>query len=331
MKEFPIKRYLKDFSLLLVYYPYRWLIQVLPFRIGYQIATLLGSIHYLFVPSKQKRKIIHNLDMVLGDKLNFQEKKAVVRGIYIHKQKAYTDLFIMAREDYKKYFDACSNEGISYLDQALAEGKGVVGVNFHFSSANLIATYLTYKGYKMSPILVLTGTKGASPWISQKILDLRSSIWKERGNFQIITSSKSLVSAVINQYRSLAENRVISAAGDGPLGKKFTLVNFFNVKLKAPLGPVLMAAKSGAPIVLSFVIRREDGTHHFVFKEPIKVQQEDEEVFKGIVQNYFTQLEYYVARYPDSWLYWTRMEKERVENGVPVIQLLLATGLTHIE
>lgn len=330
MKELILKRYVKDFSLLLIYYPYRWLIQTLPFQIGYQIATLLGSIHYLFVPSKQKHKIINNLNLVFGDKFTPREKKAIVRGIYIHKQKAYTDLFVMGRKDYKKYFDACSQEGISYLDQALSEGKGIVGVNFHFSSANLIATYLTYKGYPMSPILVLTGTKGASPWISQKILDMRSSIWKERGNFQIITSSKSLVPAIINQYRSLAENRVISAAGDGPLGKKFTLINFFNVKLKAPLGPVLMAAKSGAAIIPSFVIRREDGTHHFVFKEPIKVKQE-EEVLKGIVQNYFTQLEYYIAQYPDSWLYWTRMKQEGFENGIPVIQLLLATGLTHIE
>jgi lauroyl/myristoyl acyltransferase len=245
-----------------------------------------------------------------------------MRRFYANKQKEYVDLFILGRKDYGKYLQGCSEEGIRHIDQVLSKGKGMIGLNFHFSSINLISAYVICKGYKATPILALPAyINGTSRPVSQLVLNVRDSIWRERGNFQIINSSRSLVSLVRTQYRCLSKNQLISAAGDGPLGKKFTLVDFFNVKLKVPLGPALMSAKSAADMVPNFAIRRRDNFQHFIFKEPIKVEGEDEETLKKVAQSYFKYLEYYVSQYPDQWIYWPRMEVEGVENGVPVVWL----------
>jgi len=318
-----MNRYFKDIFLLLVYFPYRWLVQLLPFQISYQIATLLGNIHYCFLLPRQKRQFVTNIELVFGNKLNPREKKVILRRFYINQQKRLVDLFILGRKDYTKYLQACSSEGLNYIDQVIYKGKGLVGVNFHFGSVNLIAPYVIYKGYKITPLLVLTSyIKEASPWVSEQVMNIKSSIWKERGNFQIITSSNSLVSVVRNQYRCLSRNQIISAAGDGALGGKFTVVDFFNIKLKAPIGPAHISAKSGAAIVPCFAIRRKDNAHHFVFKEPIKVESEDEETLKRVIQEYIKHLEYYISQHPDHWRYWTRIEVEEFRNGIPVIRLV---------
>jgi lauroyl/myristoyl acyltransferase len=318
-----MKRFFKEFSLLLIHFPYRWLVQILPFQFGYQVATLLGSIRYLFLASKQREQFMANLDLIFGSKFNSREKRTTIRRFYINRQKELVDLFILGRKDYKKYFQACTDENRGSYDKVLSQGKGVVGVNFHFGSSNLLAPYAIYAGYKIIPFLVLPGTRGVSPWVSQKILNIKSSIWKERGNFQILTASDSLISTVKTQYRALNENHIISAAGDGPLGKNFVLVDFFSVKLKVSLGPALTSAKSGADMILNFVIRRKDNAQHFVFIGPIKVENNDEETLKRVVQEYIKHLEYHVSQYPDHWMYWPRMEVEGTENGVPVVRLRL--------
>ncbi len=318
-----MKLHFKNLLLLLIYFPYRWLIQTLPFRISYKLATLLGNIQYLFTSSKQKHQILTNLNLIFGDKFNLQEKKTILKRFYATKHRILMDLFIMGRKDYGKYFQACKVEGLNYIDEVLSRGKGLVVVTFHFGPVNLVSAYLAYRGYKITPLLVLpTHLKGTSPWVSQKVLDIKSSIWKTRGNYQIITSLKSLLSLVRIQYECLKQNEIIDATGDGALGKRFILVDFFNVKLKVPLGPVLMAAKSGARIVPGFVILQKDFTQYFVFKEPIQVGGEDEETLKGVVQEYIRHLEYYISQHPDYWTHWARMEKEGFENGVPVMQVI---------
>ena len=317
-----MKRYFKDLFFLLFYFSYRWLIQVLPFQISYQIAALLGNIRYLLISPRQKRQFVANLDLVFGNRLNPREKKNIIRRFYINQQKWFVDLFIMGRKDYEKYIQACTDDDITNFDKVLSREKGVVGVNFHFSSINLSAVYSLYHGYKVTPLLVLAHIKGVSPWVSEQVMNIKSSIWKERGNFQIITSSNSLVSVVRNQYRCLSQNQIISAAGDGALGGKFTVVDFFNIKLKAPIGPAHISAKSGAAIVPSFAIRRKDNAHHFVFKEPIKIESEDAETLKRVIQEYIKHLEYYISQHPDHWRYWTRIEVEEFRNGIPVIRLV---------
>lgn len=317
-----MKRYFKELSLLLVYFPYRGLIQILPFQISYQIATLLGNIQYFLLSPYRKRQAKVNMDLFFGDKLNTQQKKSILRRFYINKQKEFVDLFILGRKDYKRYLKTCSVEGLDYVDQVLSRGKGMLGVNFHFGSVNLSSPYAIYRGYKIVGFLVLPAfIKGVRPWISQRIIDIKYTIWRERGNFQIFTSLKSLGSMVVTQYQYLRENYIVSAAGDGALGQKFILVDFFNVKLKAPLGPALLAAKAGTDMVPCFIIRQKDNAHHLIFKEPIPVKNEDEETLKLAVQKYIKYLEYYISKYPDHWTYWIRIEREGFENGVPVIQL----------
>jgi len=318
-----VRSFFKDLFLWLVYFPYRRLVQILPFQVSYQLATWLGHIHYLLLPARKKRQIVTHLDLVFGPKYEAGEKKTILRRFCIHKQKELVDLFILGRKDYGRYLGACSEEGRSHLDQVLSRGQGAIALGFHFGSVNRLETYLADRGYKIAPFLVLPGTPGAGAWVSQQVLKVRASIWKERGNFQIITSPRSLLSMARIQYRSLNQNQIIDSTGDGALGTRFTYVDFFNVKLKVPLGPVLMAAKSGAGIVPSFAIRRGDNVHHFVFKAPIYVESEDEGALKKAIREYISYLEHYISQHPDRWTYWTRMEVEGDEDGIPRIRLIL--------
>ncbi|HWP45773.1 MAG TPA: lysophospholipid acyltransferase family protein [Candidatus Limnocylindrales bacterium] len=319
-----MKQYFKDFFLLLVCFPYRWLVQALPFQISCSIATLFGNIQYKVLSSHQKHRFFSYLDLVFGNKLDTREKKTILRDFYVEKQKKIVDLFILGRKDYKNYLQICSIEGLDYVDQVLSQGKGMIGLNFHFGFAHLIPPFALYKGYKkiVGFLVLQSPIEGVNPWLSQQVLNIKHSIWKERGNFQIFSSLKSLTYMVVAQYQHLRQNYIVSAAGDGALGERFILVDFFNVKLKVPLGPALLSAKTGAALVPNFVIRRKDNAHHIIFEEPIQVANEEEETLKMAVQRYIQRLEHYVSRYPAHWGYWNRMEIEGFEGGIPLIRLV---------
>ena len=53
-----------------------------------------------------------------------------------------------------------------------------------------------------------------------------------------------------------------------------------------------------------------------------KVESEDEETLKRVIQEYIKHLEYYISQHPDHWRYWTRIEVEEFRNGIPVIRLV---------
>jgi KDO2-lipid IV(A) lauroyltransferase len=319
-----MKPFFKDVLLLLVYFPYRWLVQALPFQISYLVATLLGNIQYKVLSSNQKRRFFSHLDLIFGNKLDAQQKKTILRHFYVEKQKKIVDLFILGRKDYKSYLQTCSIEGLNYVDQVLSQGKGMIGLNFHFGFAHLIPPFAIYKGYKkiVGFLVLQSPIQGVNPWVSQQVLKIKYSIWKERGNFQIFTSLKFLTHMAVAQYQHLRQNYIVSAAGDGVFGEKFILVDFFNVKLKAPLGPALLSVKTGAAMVPNFVIRRKDNAHHIIFEEPIQVEDEEEETLKMAVQRYLQRLEHYISRYPAHWNYWNRMEIEGFEGGIPLIRLV---------
>ena len=80
-------------------------------------------------------------------------------------------------------------------------------------------------------------------------------------------------------------------------------ISFFGEKVSFPVGPVVLAMKSGAALIPAFVLRQSDGRYFGVLEEPIPflLEGDREEIIEknlGITARIF---EKYIRTYPDQW------------------------------
>jgi KDO2-lipid IV(A) lauroyltransferase len=107
----------------------------------------------------------------------------------------------------------------------------------------------------------------------------------------------------INAYRALRNNELLAIQGDRDLGKNGLKVDFFGTPAYIPKGPVLLAMKTGAPIVPAFTIMGDDGRYHPVAESEVQLVDtgDTESDLRANVSKIAGIIEKYVRRYPDQW------------------------------
>ena len=138
---------------------------------------------------------------------------------------------------------------------------------------------------------------------------------KDRQRFgvnTILTIPRSACVASI--LRALRENQAIFIPLDQNFGTGGVFVNFFGRPAATATGPVVLAQRTGAMIVPSFIIRNADKTHTVVFEQPLELQagSTDAETVTINVQRITGIIESYVRRYPAEWSWIHKRWKAKV-------------------
>ena len=102
--------------------------------------------------------------------------------------------------------------------------------------------------------------------------------------------------------------------GDRFEGGKKVEVTFFGKKVIFPVGAMVLALNSGAPVIPVFTVVKPDGHYLSWMEEPIRVTRRAEistsELISEKTQELATVFEMVISRYPDQWYhffnYWER-------------------------
>jgi KDO2-lipid IV(A) lauroyltransferase len=192
-------------------------------------------------------------------------------------------------------------EGIEHLDKALEKGKGaIIGVS-HFGSWKIIIPALAYKGYKVNqvgldPRYFIDDEE--QPMHHNKIMEM------EYKSEQCLPANFIYIGKFLRPvYRALGKNEVVINSFDGFMGSKKTEVPFLNSKLSLSLGPIMIAFKSGAPLIPSFTVRQKDNRHKIIICEQIPLQnyQNVQQAIENGIKSYVKLLEHYVEEYPSHY------------------------------
>ena len=92
---------------------------------------------------------------------------------------------------------------------------------------------------------------------------------------------------------------------DQNAGPEGIFINFLGKSASAVRGPAALALKTGAPLLFSISVRQSDDRHHVYISAPIHAEPSDD--FERDVEHYTTQmlkqLEAYIHKYPEQWLW----------------------------
>ena len=264
------------------------LVLSLPLKAAYRLALILADMRYLFF-IRDRRVVKKNLRAVLG-KVNKKRLNFEARWVFRNFGKYLVDFFRFSKLD-KNFIDKfITVEGKNYLDEALTKDKGVILVSAHLGNWELGGAVMSLLGYRFNVIVLSHANKRVDNLFVQ----------------QRTTKGVNVVPlgfGIRNCFRALSNNELVALLGDRDFSGQGLNLDFFGKKTTVPKGPAMFSIKSGAPIVLTFMIREKGDKFRFVFEPPLdytlagNLDLDTENITKEILKI----LEKYIKEYPSQW------------------------------
>lgn len=287
----------RDLLRLVVWYPLRWLILILPVRWGIAVLRTMGDMHHGLSRGK-KRVIRRNLNALRNNtskncEWNTQEVIEYFRNHYIDRLL----ILIFPRfgvKEVKRFIDI---EGLEHLNEALEFGKGVILVHGHFGPVHLPLVVLARRGYRVKQI-GLPSDDGLS-WIGRNIVFRLRMKYESMIPAEIIKADSFLREA----FRWLNDNGIIMTTGDGSgterhLGRH-EVFSLFGHPVIFPLGPAILSQKTGAVIIPMFITPGKNGyLYKIIIEKPLVSDKTRKEAVLDMTGQFVRRLETYISRYP---------------------------------
>ncbi len=150
----------------------------------------------------------------------------------------YLDLFTLPNLPSEKIIHTLEVEGIEYLDQALAQGKGVILFSAHLGPFNYLAQWIAIKGYPL--IIPVEHLK------DKRMLDLTVKLRNSKG-VQFLPLGGSAPMRTI--FKALRNNQIVLITADRAVEGESVEKPFFGEPARLPIGPVSLAHRTGAVLV----------------------------------------------------------------------------------
>jgi KDO2-lipid IV(A) lauroyltransferase len=279
------------------------LFNYLPRKTALKCGSFLGKLCY-FLIAKIRKQTIENLKILFKNKED-KELKRIGLEVFENLGKNAVDVFRLKNTSWEKVNKMVEVEGIEHFDRAYKLGKGLVALTGHIGNFELIATYFALAGYKVSVI----GRE-----IYDKRLDKLLVKNRERAGIQNIPTTAQTREVI----KALRSGRALGVLIDQDSFRvRGIFVDFFGKPAKTPIGPILLAQRTGSPIVPLAIVRREDDTYKMVIREEIRAEtsEDKEKQLVELTQKGTKFLEEIIREYPTQWVWmhkrWASQPKDK--------------------
>ena len=267
------------------------LVQILPYGFSLKVGSFLGGIAFSLF--RVRRKVtLDNLKRAFAQKYNKKELRKIAKNAYRNIGRGFVEYAMfpaLSKKDLEKIVEF---KGFEHLDKALQNKNGSVLVTGHFGSWELMGAAISRRGY---PIDFLVGEQ------RNILVDNMMNDYRQLMGIRIIKKGVATRGVI----KALRNNRFVAMLSDQDAGTDGTLIDFFGYPASTPKGPAAFALKTGAPIIMGFIIRENNKRQKVILEEPIyikKSKNKDEDI-KNLTQAYTSRLEEYVSKYPDHWFW----------------------------
>ncbi len=277
------------------------IIKVIPERGIYSFAKNLASLGFI-IASKQRKIALESLTIAFGSDKTKCEIEQIAKDCFIFMGKAGLELlFLMDKPKLlKKHVEFVGKEN---LEAALAKGKGVILVSAHFGNFPLMLAKLSLEGYKTVAIMRYMRDERAEKFFIAK---------RTQVGLKTIYSQPRKA-CVENSIRALRNNELLFMLIDQNFGTGGVFVDFFGKKAATATGPVVLALRTKATIIPSFIVRQKDDTHKIIFEEPLNLEEGKtyQETVAINIQRLTNIIESYIRKHPAEWGWIHRRWKSR--------------------
>ena len=276
----------------------------LPRRTGLSLFTFFGTFSYRCYEKDRVRAHENIAHAFPGTPAAVV--KAIAEGAFRALGKNTLDVLRLTRQTKQQVLESCLVTGEENLRRALGRGKGVLAITGHIGSWELLAAYLSDKGYSLSVI----ARKLSNDACNRMLIELRQKHGIEsfhRGN------------TVLSGFRALKRGEILGMLIDQNINTDGLMTPFFGRPAWTPIGPAVFALRSGAAVVPMAIHMQSGGTHQITILPELEhpsgdlPERERQELFTKDMQ---AAIEKLVRLYPQQWVWFHdrwHVRKERLE------------------
>lgn len=201
----------------------------------------------------------------------------------------------LSRDNFRTYFEF---HNLELFEAALKRGKGVLLLTLHLGNGDMACAGLSLYGFPMTMVSKFFKVQ----WLNEMWFGMR-----ERLGTRFVAPRDSSFTLL----RSLKQGRAVVIPLDQftgpPIGVRTT---FFGTETGTAAGLAVMAERSGAPVLSVYTVRTAEGRHAVHFVREIPVGQSESETVEQITQRFNDELESFVRRHPEQWMWIHRRWKK---------------------
>ncbi len=290
--------FLRDLARLVVWYPIRYIIAVLPLRVSFKIIDLISFIHYLILPREKIRILEYNISLI-NPGLESSQKSIIKKYIKNHYR---NQLFIFCIKKLKAEKGIiAADKSINIIRDAQKSRTGVIIIHLHFCIPQLALLYFNSLGYETGQIYHINDEDISC--VGEKVQKrIREKLERKIGSRMF--PARFFIRDVI---KWLNEGKILFISGDGAgygrnFGKTAESLLFGN-RYDFPADYVRIAQKTGS-ILLSMEISELKPYHYRAFFRPFPKGASTQ----AAIQWYSEEAENQISKAPHSWhfLDWKR-------------------------
>jgi KDO2-lipid IV(A) lauroyltransferase len=192
--------------------------------------------------------------------------------------------------------------GYENFENANKKGKGVIFLTCHMGAFDLQVTNMALRG--LNPNIIGTPLK------DKRLNDL---LWKYRNQHGAIAIERG--KETFRMIKVLKSGGSVALLIDQDTRVKTAFVDFFGMQAATPVGATMMAMKTGAAVVPTYVHLGDDGLQHMnILPEvPMRLTDNEEDDIIHNTQVLTTMIEGWIRKYPAQWVWMHERWKTRPE------------------
>ena len=213
------------------------------------LGKVLGHLYYILIKKQRNRAI---KQMREGLKISQEEAEKLVRQSFIAMGRNFLEIMYMPHLTQENFRDYIEIEHLERLQEAIAEGKGVVILTGHVGNWEWLSAAFTFSGLPVTAI--------AKPQPNEQHTRLLNH-FRECIGVEIFSRGTSELLAAA---RALKSGKILGFLADQDAGPGGAFIEFLGKTASTPMGPAVFAKKFNSPIIPAFILRQPDG-HQKVF------------------------------------------------------------------
>lgn len=287
----------------LVYSFVRFLIfisSVLPRVLWLRICGFLGTLAYLFA-SKTRRLVVQHLTLAFGKEKKPAEIRSLSRKVFEYLGKnggeilRATHLSTLAQLE-----EFLIISGFENFERVAKRGRGVIFLTCHLGAFDLQVSTMALKG--LNPNIIGTPLKDKR---------LNNLLWKYRNRHGAIAVERG--KETFRLIRILKSGGSVALLIDQDTNVKSRFVDFFGVPASTPIGAAVLALKTGAAVIPTYVYLGSDWKQHMeILPEiPVYISGDEEADIVNTTRIFTGFIEQAIRRHPEQWVWMHERWKTR--------------------
>ena len=263
----------------------------LSYKTAGRVGSFLGGVAYRLV-GRRRHLTLENLAHAFPDK-TLLERSQIAHAAFRNYGIALVEMLWSTGQSAETLMSTVRPGNLHVVKRHFDRPGGIILLSGHYGNWEFLSTALRL--HLGRPLTIIAQHQRNRR--IDGVLDASRTRWENRTISMGVSSREA--------FRALREGNIVMLLGDQSGPKEAVFIDFFGRPAATHRGAAAFSLKTGAPLVMVFLVRQQDGTYEPVCEEVDRggIEEYAEENVIELTRRHTAILEKQIRMHPDHWLW----------------------------